>query len=225
MSLPNSPSSYTTPIHRGKKNAGCVQGSSMVTHRSQLLSRVKMLNDSRCAQLIELQRKFEIVENLLLLHMSKRELNTKLNPIKLNDAIIITPIAQIYKPTGQPDSKKDYKEQCECVKKGHQLCWDDSRHTVSKVGDVFGFWHYKRRVEIHRIESVHHPSERLLSWSENVGQGDRQVLMLSQKICEIPWDTWVSDDMLGGAKRCMGTTAVKKNLNQIMTYINSHINN
>jgi hypothetical protein len=46
------------------------------------------------------------------------------------------------------------------------------------------------------------PAERLPSWSKNVGQGDRNVLALSQPMLEISWIEW---QLMNGPESKMGT--------------------
>ena len=109
----------------------------------------------------------------------------------------------------------DYVEQQVRISNGEKLVWDDSKFNQSRPGDLFGFWMYKKHVRIHVVETVHLPSERLPSWSSNVGQGDRHVVQLSEHKVIISWDKWIE---LDGAKRCMGTAPVKKGLDNIMRY-------
>jgi len=136
-----------------------------------------------------------------------------------NEALLISPVAQKYKKKGEPDSRRDYEDQQLRLAEGLPMCWDDSKFNNSQPGDLFGFWSYKKHVEIYMVVSVHNPKHRLPTWSSNVGQGDRNVIMLSSRICKIPWETWESEDELGGAKRCMGTASVKKNLDVILEYV------
>ena len=71
------------------------------------------------------------------------------------------------------------------------MCWDDDKHNCTKIGDMFGFYKGGDCVEMHRVETVQNPSHRLPSWSDNVGQSGRNVLMLSCPLCVIPWCDWV----------------------------------
>jgi len=106
--------------------------------------------------------------------------------------IIMTPVARVAKPKKSgPDSYRDYNEQCERFMRGQPMCWDDDKYNKTIVHDIFGFYKGGDCVEIHRVEAVHDPSHRLPSWSENVGQGDRNVLMLSCPLCVIPWCDWI----------------------------------
>ena len=113
-------------------------------------------------------------------------------------------------------SRSDFIEQCQRVKHGLPLVWDDSSHNKARIGDKFGFWFYQKKIHIHTIIDVKNPKHRLDSWSENVGQGDRNVITLSNDYIIIPWDDWI---VLNGAKRCMGTAHVKKGLSEILNYI------
>ena len=142
-------------------------------------------------------------------------------PLEINDAMLITPVAQKYKKPGKPDSRRDYEEQCERFKAGKQLCWDDSTYNKSQKGDLFAFSQQGNCVEFHRIESVHKPIHRLPTWSDNVGQGERNVIMLSPMICKITWVRWRE---LGGHKRVQGTKSVITNRRRIIDYIKENAN-
>jgi hypothetical protein len=50
--------------------------------------------------------------------------------------------------------------------------------------------------------AVKPPSERLPSWSENVGQTNRNVLELSDPLKVISWEEWIKN---GSSHVCMGT--------------------
>lgn len=128
--------------------------------------------------------------------------------------LIITPITSDYRKP----ARRDYMEQLTRISNGLPLMWDDSRYNNAHIGDKFGFWFYKKSVHIHTIIGISLPSERLPSWSKNVGQGDRQVITLSIEHYVIPWDTWIK---LDGSKRCMGTSHVVKGKESILILIES----
>ena len=86
------------------------------------------------------------------------------------------------------------------------MMWDDSTYNKSKVGDILIFWHHEKGVTFHNIMEIHPPSERLSSWSNNVGQGDRNVLYISNEFHRMTWLEWTD---IGGHLRCMGTAHVK----------------
>jgi superfamily I DNA/RNA helicase len=81
-------------------------------------------------------------------------------------------------------------------------CWDDSRYNKAKPNEYFAFYFHGARVVIHKIENVQPPSCRLPSWSRNVGQGDRNVVELSEPLKEIGWTEW---QLLNGPESKMGT--------------------
>lgn len=117
--------------------------------------------------------------------------------------IVITPISK--------DKKNkaciDYMEQLERVQYGHHIwCWDDSSKNTAQVGDLFGFYFHGIKVIIHQVLCIKPPSDRLPSWSGNVGQGDRNVLELSEPLLEISWEAWTN---LRGYQNKMGTYRTK----------------
>ena len=140
---------------------------------------------------------------------------------QFHHALTISPVARDYKKPGKPDSKRDYEEQMERKSNGEALMWDDTPQNSSYVGDYFGFYKYGHQITIHMILHIASPKKRLASWRDNIGQRDRNVLYLSKAIVTIPWSEWLE---LGGAKRSMGTSNVKKNLDKINEYILRNLN-
>ena len=115
-------------------------------------------------------------------------------------------------------------------------CWDDSdpecaaTGVPAKVGDLFGFYFYGEKVIVHEVVDVADPADRLESWAANIGQTNRNVLILSDPIGIIGWDVWKSEvdtsdvdtiDLphLNGAKTCRSTYNIsiksKKNKNMM----------
>ena len=135
--------------------------------------------------------------------------------VKSDPLLTITPISANVKSK----ANIDYGEQLDRISEGTPLVWDDSRFNQSTPGDLFGFWKYKDQVLIHVVEKVSSPTDRLPSWSSNVGQEDRNVVQLSAEKVVIPWNKWIE---LDGAKRCMGTAPVKKGLANILEYYNNN---
>jgi len=89
--------------------------------------------------------------------------------------IVMTPVA-----AGM--SHRDYKEQKCRISRGEQHCWDDSKNNNAKVGDLFAYVTNKcngDHIEIYEIKGVGRPHERLSTWSGNVGQQGRNVVLLS----------------------------------------------
>lgn len=119
--------------------------------------------------------------------------------------LILTPIAKEHRTSG-PDSKRDYEEQLERVANGGTWMWDDvspnrGGHNAT-VGDDFGFVFNGEKVRVHKVTEVLDPSQRIPSWAPNVGQSNRDVLVLSGMIREYLWDEWLA---LGGLKKVQGT--------------------
>jgi hypothetical protein len=97
----------------------------------------------------------------------------------------------------------DYNEQLHRVRTSELTwCWDDSKYNKAKENEFFGFYFHGIRIVVHKIICVKPPSARLPSWSKNVGQGDRNVLELSEPLKEIGWTEW---QLLNGPESKMGT--------------------
>ena len=119
-----------------------------------------------------------------------------------SSGVVITPIAKKVKKTG-PCSVTDYNELEERFANGLELFWDDSRSNKTKSGDLFVFRFDSIRAVFHVVEDVSDSSNRLESWSKNVGQTDRNVLKLSNKSVIVPWEKWNEFEYYGGRQ---GTT-------------------
>ena len=105
---------------------------------------------------------------------------------------------------------------------GMQLMWDDAKGNPTKeVGGAFGFVHNGKRVEIYIVVGIKKSSERLDSWSANVGQCDRKVLILSPRITTIDWATWLQ---IGGAQKVQGTTRVVGAHDNLSNYLTRQFN-
>ena len=111
-----------------------------------------------------------------------------------NIYITITPISGKPNTEDGKRARRDFKEQQE--RNSHLIdgdmfwCWDDSKSNKSIPGDLFAFFHSKKKLTIHRIEKVKKPIDRLSSWSDNVGQGDRNVLELSAPLETFSMEEW-----------------------------------
>lgn len=108
------------------------------------------------------------------------------NMVNYSDSkLIITPLRV------GGDSERDYKEQLGRINEGQSHVWDDTKSNTAVVGDYFGYVVNQKKlssdlktdglIEIYKIIEINRPSERLPSWSDNVGQGDRNVVVLSSK--------------------------------------------
>ena len=99
--------------------------------------------------------------------------------------------------------------------------WDDEKGNSTRPGGWFAFWFIASSMRpegkfiIHRVNDVKSPSHRLSSWSQNVGQGNRNVLQLSAPIFELTEDEWKK---MGGPKKKQGTYRIKfENWKHFMT--------
>ncbi len=140
------------------------------------------------------------------------------SPLSLS-RVLITPIN---KDPRRP-SNIDYKEQCESPL---EWCWDDRAKNDAEVGQLFAFVQNRSKgtkgwVRVFRVRETLPPRHRLPSWHKNVGQGDRQVVMLGEQcLCELSWDEWLAND---GHKKVQSTTHVKSR--QLVRYMESQIRN
>ena len=128
---------------------------------------------------------------------------------------IVTPINK----NPRSKSRQDYNEQVVRGIRGEDLMWDDKKgNPTHEVGGAFGMVHNFKRVEIHMIVDIQPSTKRLESWSENVGQSDRNVLKLSPILTTIPWETWLT---IGGARKVQGTWQVISAHQTLSTYLNN----
>ena len=123
-------------------------------------------------------------------------------PMSVN--MLITPIRK-NKKANPPCSRTDWEEQLKRCNNNKQMMWDDSAKNKSKKGDIFVVWQHEKPISFHYITEVRSNSDRLPSWTNNVGQSDRQVIYIDPAFATISWKEWIS---LGGHKRCMGTAAI-----------------
>ncbi len=118
--------------------------------------------------------------------------------------LTITPINKELKS----NSNTDFREQLVRTRTGElHWCWDDSRYNKAKPKEYFAFLFYENKVVIHQILEIKPPSERLESWSSNVGQTNRNVLELSLPLKELTWNEWIMND---GPQSKQGTYTTKK---------------
>ena len=120
--------------------------------------------------------------------------------------LTITPISKDAKNKGCIDYNEQEKR---TSTHGYRWCWDDSKYNKAKKGEYFAFLFFEKRVIIHKIENVKPPSERLDSWSSNVGQQGRQVLELSNPLKELSWREWLASSG-PECKQCTYTTETIK---------------
>ena len=136
--------------------------------------------------------------------------------ISIYSLIVVTPINQDKKS----NSYIDYIEQLNRKNEGNKMMWDDTSGNKQQVGGLFIFQENKtiKRegcVRIHLVEKVYNPEHRLESWYKNVGQHNRNVLVLSNKFIKLDWNKWME---LGGPKKVQGTQHIIKNKSNIIFY-------
>lgn len=133
--------------------------------------------------------------------------------------ILCTPIAKNFKSTA-PCSKKDWQEQLQRKKDNLQMMWDDSSTNKSVIGDLLAVCHNGISVDFHIITNILSSDDRLSTWSDNVGQSDRQVIYIDDLLYSMPWSQWISLSNYSSSFKCQGT----KNTNDtarknIITYL------
>jgi hypothetical protein len=157
--------------------------------------------------------KFELnLINFKILSMSS---DIKLNKIWKDIYSVVTPINK----NNKSKSNIDYNEQQKRLLNTEIQMWDDCKGNPSKnIGGLFGFVHNGVRVELHIITSINNPTNRLESWSYNVGQSDRNVLLLTPCITIIKWEKWLE---LGCPRKIQGTSRIVSAHNNLIGYIDS----
>jgi len=133
--------------------------------------------------------------------------------------IVVTPINQDKKS----NSNKDFIEQLKRKDENKQMMWDDTSGNKQQVGGLFVFQKNNTTkqegcVQIHLVVEVQNPEHRLESWSKNVGQHNRNVLLLTNEFIKLDWNKWMQ---LGGPKKVQGTQHIKKNKINIINYVNN----
>lgn len=134
--------------------------------------------------------------------------------------LFITPIPQ--RDSNGRHPRRDYLEQVTRAANGHAWMWDGpaTRLPQPVEGDYFMF-HYRRGgVQVHKINEVSDSQNRLPSWSDNVGHGDRQVLTLSPVLIIIPWDEYRAT--YGGEDICRSTHRVRRRPEALINYVRNH---
>jgi hypothetical protein len=130
---------------------------------------------------------------------------------------IITPVNK----NSNSKSAIDYQEQHTRHTQFKKMMWDDAKGNPSRhVGHAFGFVHNGKKVEFHMVTEVCSVDQRLPSWATNVGQGDRNVLMLTPKMLTIDWNTWIS---LGGSSKVQGTNRVVSAHHNLSDFLQKNI--
>ena len=143
-------------------------------------------------------------------------INTTNRIIQNSARIVITPINK----NPKSNSYIDYKEQLERVANNKQLMWDDTKFNRQIEGGLFIFCKNNISVHIHIVNKKCDHSERIPSWSKNVGQGDRNVLLISSELIKYDWVEWIS---MGGPRKVQGTQHVITNKKNIIDHFNNDV--
>ena len=146
--------------------------------------------------------------------------NWLLEPNSSEQQMILTVISKKYTKPNIPDSKKDYEEQMDRLKKGDQLVWDDTPKNGANENDIFIFVHNGNRLEVYRIMNVLPANHRLITWKQNTGHEKRNVLCLTSRSVHIP-----INDIPSMSGRIVRGTVVSRDPQvrlEIMTYLKTH---
>ena len=119
-----------------------------------------------------------------VVHKKEKEILKMIGP---QPSMIITPISQ----SPGSKSKRDWIEQVSRRGLKEKHVWDDSKKNKAVKGDLFAYVENSVKgrdgqktqgwIHVFVILNVFPPTKRLPSWSDNVGQGDRNVVELSQE--------------------------------------------
>ncbi len=107
---------------------------------------------------------------------------------RIGQRLVLTPISK----DDTSKARIDYEEQMVRIRTGESHVWDDSKQNNACIGDYFAYvenqvkigktdYKSEGKISIYKIEGVFPPEMRLQSWSGNVGQTDRNVVVLSKK--------------------------------------------
>ena len=145
--------------------------------------------------------------------------------IKKEACMVVTPVSL----NAKSPARRDWLEQVQRRKEGKQHVWDDSKQNHAERGDLFAYVENSIKmgenqkslgwIEVYVIQDVHSFTDRLPTWSGNVGQGNRNVVELSNEpIYKGSMVEWKG--ILGYAERyCVqGTTHLKHE--RIKEYLN-----
>ena len=144
---------------------------------------IRMHHKMREEAALKIQKNYRMV-------VQRREYKERLkevSPIKEDACMVVTPVSVSTKSA----ARRDWLEQVQRRKEGKQHVWDDSKQNHAEEGDLFAYVENSRKmgenqkslgwIEVYIIQAVHSPTCRLESWSENVGQGNRNVVELSSE--------------------------------------------
>lgn len=144
--------------------------------------------------------------------------------VREGPSMILTPVAMGAKSA----SRRDWLEQAQRRQNGEMHVWDDSKQNCASKGDLFAYVENsvklkddqksKGWIEVFVIKNVYSPEHRLPSWSNNVGQGDRNVVELSaEPIYSGTMVEW--KEQLGYAERYCVQGTIHLSNNKISGYL------
>jgi hypothetical protein len=186
-----------------------------LVHYDRMIQKFLALKESAARNLARIGESLEGCEGDYIRHQDEMEESSTL-VIDDTQPFIVTPINKNKKSK----SRIDYNEQMNRQTAGKKLMWDDtSKNITKKAGGIFAFVHNDNKVEICQVTGVFDPDSRIPSWSENVGQTNRNVLELTDVIMTLTWDEWISHN---GHRRVQGTTQVLTK-DRLIEYIRSRM--
>ena len=123
----------------------------------------------------------------MMIELRRYKLLTNTYWVRDEPSMVLTPVAMGAKTA----SRRDWQEQIQRRKDGKMHVWDDSKQNSASKGDLFAYVENsvkmrddqktEGRIEVFVIKDVYSPTYRLPTWSDNVGQGDRNVVELSSE--------------------------------------------
>ena len=149
---------------------------------------------------------------------------------------VISPKSRNYisasqRANGVPCARTDYEREMLNARGSadYEITWDDAKgNPTTHPGGIFGFTHLHDRVDWYIVTKILPASERQEGWSDHVGHRGRNVLVLSEKLCEMSWETFASlserPKYLNPNARVLGTAIIKSgNGPQLLwEYVNNH---
>ena len=136
--------------------------------------------------------------------------------------VCVSPIAEAYKSQAsgpKPCSKRDWEHE-EAKPLGVMKQWDSWKPRVAghvlKRGDFFVALSRKTntrpgRADVFKISGIHTPASRPAHWGNNIGQRDRNVIDIGERVCTFSWAEWQATGVGGcgflGTSRVAGARA------------------
>ena len=169
-----------------------------------------------------------VIQKNFRMMVEVRKYNSLPKPVRYwvrdNASMIVTPVAMGAKSA----SRRDWLEQVQRRQNGEMHVWDDSKQNCASKGDLFAYVENsvklkdgqksKGFIEVFVIKDVYSPEHRLPSWSNNVGQGDRNVVELSaEPIYSGTMVEW--KEQLGYAERYCVQGTIHLSNNKISGYL------